>query len=1351
MLHILNFFSADVQKNKDYCDKLDRLCGSDTTSILAMPVTDEHGATLGVIQAANRFREDGERGVFNEHDIYLLDCVASVAGNVSSMDDVYAIAVIFFMFSFDIQALSKLKLYIDAKRAAKVQSKMLFLTKKLAAEVEISRIVKTVIDGVYSLLNVDNVKVFLVPADGSRVFLLDIRENDEELSLRTKRVFEVPRGLVGTSVEYRQTICVDAAATRPDYDEDVDGWCASPKEGQSPRHNRKVSSCVCIPVRDPNNKVVAVIEVINKKEHKVLPRRSSYDDRTETASESFCMDDKKDTPVVSFHRNDIELLESIATSFGVCLHKWMLFSEISRAQRKTATLLEIIKTTSMQADLSRFVRRMIHSLYKAIHADKITLFLVDNPRKALQAVVSKDIRGQRLYLDQGICGYVARTGREVVLSDAYQSEYFNEEIDKATNYRTRSVLCLPIFDNSNRVMAVLEALNKVPPHKQATIRRHRSTRSSRHSLFSPTVGVNGPRHSDTHGTRGRIRSGSGACPISTGLSRSYSVHSDGHFPNSPGDAAEAKDEAYSEAGSPRKCNVSRTKSMFSDKTLSLKDGRETVLQFSSSPRNSPLRPCFSAETMSPQSSPGQVRSQDVPNLSLNEEVPRRIRHRSGSMLEAPATQERMQAYSLRRDRSTSVDSESQTSEVPTSEVNIFAERLFAGSELCSKDLESMDNDIFSPLVNSETTPDMDSFGLDDVAITKACCLELSQRFSRSAPEEILFELRSLYRGADTHDISGLDEAENGKKADETMETKPEDERLESLFASYTSSSAQENKLSRSRSVIPWDSSKSFEDIPESSEISSSSKHRKSLSTFVDFKSKSSRSGLGGKPRSAPFLEVSYADVKSDTLATSVDSLSASETDLSFETPQTVHTMPARSPSTPPPPPTSTENGAYSNQESVSSMEVSMYTDPKNIIKFAENVSNETVKRILSTGTAPVTTSGLSSEYIQYLVVEVEKQAQDDERCVTGEVSPPSTSTLQLPSLDNGQLESFRFDVFNASSHILVPSVLLMVHRLGALSHLPEVEAGRIIDYSDRISRLYRPEQECPFHNFLHGFSVCQFTYALLVRMNPRAMLLPIEQLSVLLAALAHDVDHPSVTNNFLIAADTELALQYNDQAVLESYHASVACRIMKATNLLEGVSKETSRRSRNVIIQTILATDMSRHFDLIKDIKQWNDSSLCDRDFTEPHSNSVESDSDDDLITPMSVNDGVSHTPFPTVEKRGKICEVLLHCADLSGQVMPWNLAKEWSARITAEFARQNNLEKRLSLEETPHLKGLDSEKAQQELQIGFCDYVVAPLWRALSEICEAVEPCVRQLEQNSQEYQRLANAYDKQGQSTDS
>lgn len=54
---------------------------------------------------------------------------------------------------------------------------------------------------------------------------------------------------------------------------------------------------------------------------------------------------------------------------------------------------------------------------------------------------------------------------------------------------------------------------------------------------------------------------------------------------------------------------------------------------------------------------------------------------------------------------------------------------------------------------------------------------------------------------------------------------------------------------------------------------------------------------------------------------------------------------------------------------------------------------------------------------------------------------------------------------------------------------------------------------------------------------------PIDEVAALIAATVHDVDHPGRTNSFLCNAGSELAILYNDTAVLESHHAALAFQI----------------------------------------------------------------------------------------------------------------------------------------------------------------------------------------------------------------
>ena len=55
----------------------------------------------------------------------------------------------------------------------------------------------------------------------------------------------------------------------------------------------------------------------------------------------------------------------------------------------------------------------------------------------------------------------------------------------------------------------------------------------------------------------------------------------------------------------------------------------------------------------------------------------------------------------------------------------------------------------------------------------------------------------------------------------------------------------------------------------------------------------------------------------------------------------------------------------------------------------------------------------------------------------------------------------------------------------------------------------------------------------------------LEIFAVALAAVCHDVDHPGLTNAFLVAASDPIALRYNDKAVLESHHAATTFLTMR--------------------------------------------------------------------------------------------------------------------------------------------------------------------------------------------------------------
>ncbi|KAL9627068.1 MAG: hypothetical protein Q9164_007716, partial [Protoblastenia rupestris] len=102
-----------------------------------------------------------------------------------------------------------------------------------------------------------------------------------------------------------------------------------------------------------------------------------------------------------------------------------------------------------------------------------------------------------------------------------------------------------------------------------------------------------------------------------------------------------------------------------------------------------------------------------------------------------------------------------------------------------------------------------------------------------------------------------------------------------------------------------------------------------------------------------------------------------------------------------------------------------------------------------------------------------------------------------------------------------------------------------------------------------------------IKKSPLASILrPFEAMTLIIAAIGHDVGHPGVNNLFLITLNAPLAQLYNDRSVLESFHCAAFSQILR--RYWPAASKEPPLRK--LLINSILATDMSVHGDYIKSL-----------------------------------------------------------------------------------------------------------------------------------------------------------------------
>jgi len=107
---------------------------------------------------------------------------------------------------------------------------------------------------------------------------------------------------------------------------------------------------------------------------------------------------------------------------------------------------------------------ILNKLLTTINAERGTIFLVDEAQGELWSRVLLDPVGPlseiRVKIGQGIAGLAAQTGETLNIPDAYADPRFNRQFDQVTGFRTRSMLAAPMLNPQQKIIGVVQLLNK---------------------------------------------------------------------------------------------------------------------------------------------------------------------------------------------------------------------------------------------------------------------------------------------------------------------------------------------------------------------------------------------------------------------------------------------------------------------------------------------------------------------------------------------------------------------------------------------------------------------------------------------------------------------------------------------------------------------------------------------------------------------------------------------------------------------------------------------------------------------------------------------------------------------------
>ncbi|XP_006625950.1 3',5'-cyclic-AMP phosphodiesterase 7B isoform X1 [Lepisosteus oculatus] len=303
--------------------------------------------------------------------------------------------------------------------------------------------------------------------------------------------------------------------------------------------------------------------------------------------------------------------------------------------------------------------------------------------------------------------------------------------------------------------------------------------------------------------------------------------------------------------------------------------------------------------------------------------------------------------------------------------------------------------------------------------------------------------------------------------------------------------------------------------------------------------------------------------------------------------------------------------------------------------------------------------------------------------------------------------TWNFDIFlfdrltNGNSLVTLLCHLFNSH--GLIHHF-QLDMVKLYRFLVMVQEDYHSQN--PYHNAVHAADVTQAMHCYLKEPKLSRYLTPLDIFLGLMAAAAHDVDHPGVNQPFLIKTKHHLASLYQNVSVLENHHWRSTVGMLRESGLLSHLPTETTQDIEQQLGSLILATDISRQNEFLGHFKSHLDSN------------------------DLSLEDA---------EHRHFMLQIALKCADICNPCRVWEMSKQWSERVCEEFYRQGDLESKFDLEVSPLCnQQIDTIPG---IQIGFMTYIVEPLfeeWSRFTDNSALSEVMMSHLRKNKARWRHL-------------
>ncbi|MEH2375217.1 GAF domain-containing protein [Nostoc sp.] len=299
-----------------FAQEQEKRTGYRTYTMLALPLLNEHGQLVAVVQLLNKLKSE------NKPD-------APLAERIDTKGFIYADEQLFQEFAPSIRLIleSSRSFYIATQKQRAVAALMKAIKSLSQSSLDLEDTLKRVMDEAKELMNADRSTLWLIDRDRNELWTKITQDDGSTKELRVP----VGKGFAGlVAVSGKKLNIAFDLHNHPDS--------KTSKEFDQ-QNGYRTCSLLCMPVFNGDEQLIGVTQLVNKKKSGDFPPYNPAD--WPKAPDCF---------QASFDRNDEEFMEAFNIQAGVALHNAQLFATVKQQEQMQRDILRSLSNGVVSTD-----------------------------------------------------------------------------------------------------------------------------------------------------------------------------------------------------------------------------------------------------------------------------------------------------------------------------------------------------------------------------------------------------------------------------------------------------------------------------------------------------------------------------------------------------------------------------------------------------------------------------------------------------------------------------------------------------------------------------------------------------------------------------------------------------------------------------------------------------------------------------------------------------------------------------------------------------------------------------------------------------------------------------------------